>query len=236
MVSTWPPRRSVRGAAALVGDVDELQLRLAHQQLDREVVRRAAAGRGDRQPSGLGMGERDELLVGRDRGLEGRGEHEGDRLDRPDRDEIPHRIVAEVLEHGGPGGDGAARAEQQRVTVGRRLGHRGGSDPARGACAVFDDDLLAERVGQLLRDQTAGDVDAAAGRKRHDQGDLTGGIVLSHRRVQRSERNSRAQPERGGPGQRCVPQKFTKQRRHVSAPVFYRRRPRLHFTAEWNPK
>ena len=52
--------------------------------------------------------------------------------------------------------------QQQRVAVGRGLGGDLGGDHAAAAGAVVDDDLLAQTVGQFLREQPRDDVGAAA--------------------------------------------------------------------------
>ena len=85
-----------------------------------------------------------------------------------DRDEILHRVVVLGLPHRRARGDGAARAEQQRVAVGGRLRHRRAADGAGGAGAVLDDHLLAERFAERGRDGARGDVDVAARRPGHD--------------------------------------------------------------------
>jgi len=68
--------------------------------------------------------------------------------------------------------------EEQRVAVGRGARDRLGADVAARARAVLDDHRLAE-LGLELRLQDAGDeVDQAAGRIRHDNGDRPRGKAL----------------------------------------------------------
>ena len=67
--------------------------------------------------------------------------------------------------------------QQQRVAVGRGLGHLGGAQRAAGAADVFDDDglaaqRLAQRLGQVARHLVGG----PAGRERHDDGDRLVGV------------------------------------------------------------
>ena len=80
------------------------------------------------------------------------------------------------------GGDGAARAEQQGVAVGGRLGHRGAADGTGGAGAVLDHHLLAERFAERRSDGARGDVDVAARRPGHDDAHRLGRKVLRIRR------------------------------------------------------
>ena len=58
--------------------------------------------------------------------------------------------------------------DEQRITVRRRFRDEIGADDAVGAGAVVDHALLAETFGEFLTHETAEDVVAAAGRKRHD--------------------------------------------------------------------
>ena len=59
-------------------------------------------------------------------------------------------------------------AQQQRVAVGRRLGHEVGAEVAVGAGLVLDDHGLLERLRQRLADGAGDDVGRAARRVGHD--------------------------------------------------------------------
>src|SRR2546425_5453006 len=165
-------------SAPLVGHVQQLQVGLAHQQLDRQMVRRAVAGGGNAHLPGPGLGQRKILLERCNRSLGRHRQHDRHGLDRPDCHQVPERVVGKVPEHRRPGGHGAARAEEQGVAVGGRPHYRRGADGAAGAGAVLDDHLLAERFGERRREGAGGNVDVAARRPRHHDAQRAGGEVL----------------------------------------------------------
>ena len=66
------------------------------------------------------------------------------------------------------------RAHEQRVAVGLRSGRNAGAQRAARAAPVVDDELLAGQPGKLRRQRAGKGVGAAAGRKRHDDGDRLG--------------------------------------------------------------
>ena len=66
-------------------------------------------------------------------------------------------------------GVGRHRAHDQRVAVGRRLGHQVGADVAARAGTVLDDDRLAQRAAHLLGQHAGHGVERAAGRVRHHE-------------------------------------------------------------------
>ena len=70
------------------------------------------------------------------------------------------------------------RDEQQRVTVGRRLGHRLRGDVAAGAGAVVDDHLLADAGGQARGEDAGVGVGATAGGEADQDADGAGGVVV----------------------------------------------------------
>ena len=90
-----------------------------------------------------------------------------------DRREILDRIVAELRIEARIDHEGRFRADEQRVAVGRRLRDVFGGDLIVGAGPVLDDHLLAPRLGEALRQDTAERVGHAAGRRRNDDGDDT---------------------------------------------------------------
>src|SRR5438876_2656807 len=167
-----------RRAAAFVRHMQQLQVGLPHQQLDRQMVRRAVAGGSDAHLSGFCFYEGEEFLEGRGQRLRCHRQHDRHGLDRPDCHQVPERVVGKVPEHGRPGGHRAAGAEGQRVAGGGGPHYRRGADGAAGAGAVLDDHLLAERFGERRREGAGGDVDVAAPGPRHHDAQRAGGEVL----------------------------------------------------------
>ena len=76
----------------------------------------------------------------------------------------------------------AARAHEQRVAVGRLLGHEVAGDVAVGAGAVLHHHRLAQRLRQRLRHGARDLVGGAAGREAHDHADRLGREGLRQRR------------------------------------------------------
>ena len=108
------------------------------------------------------------------------------RGDSADRREILLHVIA------GIGAEANARQQHHDgVAVRRGLCGIASADHAAGAAAVLDNDLLAERSGELLTDESAHGVNAAAGRVRHDQGDRPCWIVLRDRRTELCTERSR---------------------------------------------
>ena len=70
------------------------------------------------------------------------------------------------------------RDDQQRVAVLRRCDASSVPMTPPAPAAVVDDDLLAEPLAEVLRDQPPDHVVAAAGRERNDQPDRLGRILL----------------------------------------------------------
>ena len=68
--------------------------------------------------------------------------------------------------------------DDERVAILRRLGDELGPDIAAGTGPIVHDDLLAEPLRKLLRDEARDDVRRAAGRLRHHQPDRLVRIVL----------------------------------------------------------
>lgn len=199
--------------AALVGDVDHLDLlaRLEHQA--GEVLRAAVAGRRVRQRLGLGLGGGEHGAGGRE--LQAVLDDQHHRLvgQLGDGGEVGLRVVGQRLEDADVGGQERGRRGHQRVAVRRRLGHHRQADAARGAGAVVDHEGLAGLGRQLLADQARDHVDAAAGGQRHHDlhgvvGVLVGGLGRGaqerRRRQQRAQGQGReaaaGRPRRGRRG------------------------------------
>ena len=80
-------------------------------------------------------------------------QHRRHRHQRGDRREIAQRVVAEVRIEHDIDRHRAGIAEHQHMAVGRRRRHHLGGDHAAGAGNVLDHEGLAERGGELLREQ-----------------------------------------------------------------------------------
>ncbi len=129
--------------------------------------RAAVAGRSHVDFARIGLGIGDELgdRLGRNRWMH-QDDHRdaddaGDRGDVADEVEI-ELVVERRIDRIGDGG------EKQRVSVRLRIHDGLGAEVAAGSRPIFDDEILAEPLGQPLPDQARGDVDPAAGRKADD--------------------------------------------------------------------
>ena len=160
-----------RRPRAAVRDVGDEGLRLQLEQLAREVVRGAIAGRGVVELAGVLAHQLEEALqVGRGDALRVDDDDLRHARDQADRDEIVLDRVVELGVHRGR--DRVMhRAHEERVAVGRRLGGDAGADCAAGAAAVVDDHLASKRARQHGGQRPGKRVRAAPGRKGNDEGD-----------------------------------------------------------------
>ena len=136
-----PPSRSVtRRPGAAIRHVRQLDAGLVLEELHREVMRRAVAGRAvvDLARARLRAARSNSAAVFAfsDGCVDQR--EAGDR-ERRDRREILDRVVRDLLEEAAVQHD-RVRRHQQRVAVGRRLRRGLGADVAARADAVVDDD------------------------------------------------------------------------------------------------
>ncbi len=189
--------------AARVGDVVDLRAGLLADHLVRHVGDAAVARQpqADRVRPRLGARE-----VGAEVGDAGlRVDHQDLRVDH----RLDHRregllaVVGQAVEQ-----DAVERQSlallQQRVAVGRRLGHARGADGAAGAPEVLDHHRLAPALGQALGDQAGELVGAAAGGHRHHDVDRLRGET--GRLVGGGAGGSREGGEQDGRGQRGTQQ------------------------------
>jgi hypothetical protein len=90
------------------------------------------------------------------------------RQDHGDRREVLHRIEGRVRIR--ERGDGQRRidGEQQRVAVGRRLGHRRVADDAARARTILDDERLLQVFAEALAEQPRDHVGRSTGGIGHD--------------------------------------------------------------------
>jgi hypothetical protein len=113
-----------------------------------------------------------------------------------DRREILQRIERHLRVQVRIDRDQAVLAQQQRVTVGRRLRDQVAGDVAVGARMIVDDDRHGENLGKLLADDACGNIGSAAGWDRHDHLDSPRRILGEHlgaRQYQQAGRKQVAQ-------------------------------------------
>ena len=137
------------------------------EEFGEKMRRRPGAGGRECVLRRIGLDHRDELfrIRRRERRINDQGERR--RGDQAHRREILQRLVGRLLQvrHDR---ERSARGGEQRVAIGRALHHGVGADRAAGAGLVVDDERLAERVLQLLRDHARRDVGGLARRPGHD--------------------------------------------------------------------
>ena len=175
----WLPSTSVVSAAAPLYGTSVTSMPVVALNSSADEMRPAAGRRGaERELARLLLGERDQLGDRLRRKVRMRHDADAHLGDVADRREVAAHVVAGIrIERDVDRGRRRIR-EHQRVAVGRRLRRLPHGDHAVGAAAVLDHDLLAERIGQPLRDQPRDGVVAAARRERHDQRDRARRIGL----------------------------------------------------------
>jgi hypothetical protein len=161
-----------------IGHVGQRNTGRRLQQLRGDVPERALARHADGELAGVGLGVGDHVLQRRERCIGLGGDDQRRVCDQHDRLEILVGIVGHRLVHQPVLRDRARRREQQGVAVRWRLGDHRAADIATSAAAIFNDELLAERVAEHRRDHAGKHVGAAAGWERHHQGDRSGGPRL----------------------------------------------------------
>ena len=92
-------------------------------------------------------------------------------LDRePDRRKVGDRVRRRLLEQILALREGIDRAEHDLIAIRRSLCHAADADRAARAAEIFDDHLLAERLGDFCREDAADNVGAAARPEWNDHG------------------------------------------------------------------
>ena len=119
---------------------------------------------------GFARREREELLQRRHR--HGRGRHQKHRFggDAPHRREGLHAVEGQLRIQAGESGE-RGRGQQQRMTVGRGLGHEVSNGAVVGRDSIVDRHRLAQRGCEPGRDGAGDRVLRAAGRRSHHQAD-----------------------------------------------------------------
>ena len=164
-------------AAALVGDVAEIDLG-ARRQIFRHHVADGAEARRHVVELGLALGgERGELRIGLHAEGGMHGEHDRRTAEIGDVGEVAHGIESRVGVYHRPQHLVGQARDHQGVPVGRGVGHRFRGDHPAGTGPVVDDELLPQRRGQRRREGPAHQVGGPAGGTRHHQADRLGGPV-----------------------------------------------------------
>ena len=137
----------------------------------------AGARRAEQQLARIRAAMRDEITQGFD--AERRRHHQriGAVADVGDAGQIPHGVERKLGLHRHMDGNARGRG-QQRVTVGRGLGHEVRRNRAAGAGTVFNDDRLAPVLAHLLADDARQRVGRAAGGEGDDDAYGFGGEFL----------------------------------------------------------
>ena len=162
------------GARATVRDVGDEGARLLLEQLARQVVRRACAGRAVVELGRVLLHMVEELLeVGRGRlGVD--HQHLGHLGQQGQGDEVFLDVVIELGVHGG--GNGVVHAaHEQGVAIGRRAGRKAGAHGAARAAAVVNHQRFTGGFGELRGQGARKGIGAPTGRKRHHQVHRLGG-------------------------------------------------------------
>ncbi len=182
-----------RRPRAAIGHMRGLDAGARLEQLAGQMVGRAVARRGVARLAFLGLQLGDQLgqrarLLGRDQ------QHHRHEAGQRHQLEILQRIVGKLVVERDVDAVRRGGAEQQRVTVGLRLGDLLGADRAAGAALVLDHDLLAELFRQRHRQDAREDVGRAARRERHDELHRLVRVLLRQRgRARQHQRQPRGQ-------------------------------------------
>ena len=151
------------GSRTLVRYMQHVQLGQHQEQFHRQMRAGADAGRGKIDLPGPRFREGDELLQVARRQRRVNHQHVGQRNRLRDRRQILQRVIGHFFVHRRIDRQ-RADTHQQRVAVRGCARHGFAADHGARARPVFDDDLLAEELRQLRRDDARRDVGAAARR------------------------------------------------------------------------
>ena len=157
-----------RRAAAAIDDVAELHVLLVGDILRHHVADRADARRHVLHAVRRLLHQRDQLLEAVHAERRMHHEHVGRPAEIGDVGEVLDRIEARVLVHRRRQHMRRHAGNLQRVAIGRRARDLGGADQAAAAGAVLDEELLPERLAELLGEHAAEQIVGAAGRIGHD--------------------------------------------------------------------
>ena len=181
--------------AALVRHVQHVDFGLQLEQLAGEMLHGAGAGRRVLQLARPRLRQCDEFLDRSDRHRRMHHQQVGADGGKRYRGKIFLCVVWQLADQRRQDGDRRDVRHHDGVTVGCGPRQEFRRKLAAGAAAVVDDDLLAERFTEFLRDDAADDVGAAAGRKADHHADRFGGVTLGERGAARGAQQTQREQE-----------------------------------------
>ena len=181
----------------LVGHMLDVHFSQQFQVLKRQVPGAAVARRSVINAARIGLAVVDQFLQVLDRHRRIDHENAGHLGQQRHGGEIAIGIERQLGEHEGVDRQRADVADDQRVAVRLRLGHRLHGDIAGAPGAVVDDDFLAQTLGHFAGEGARHDRRAAARRERHHQADRFAWILILGDR-------SIGQRQAGGSGQKIA--------------------------------
>ena len=167
-----------RRRRALVGNVRHLNPGHGLEQLAGEVDRVARTARRECQLAGLLLGQPDQVgdRLYRQRRVDHQHQREACRVRH--KGKVLHRVVGQVPVKGRVDGQRAAWGDQYGVAVRRGFGDRRGRNHAAGAWFVFNDEWLAEPLGQSRPKRARHDIGRCPRRECHHDSDGVRRIIL----------------------------------------------------------
>jgi hypothetical protein len=155
-----------RRRAAAIGHVQDVDAGHLFEQLAGEMLRGAVAGRGVAELARVLLRVVDDLRHGAQGDVLADHQHVVDAGDVGDRHEVLVDVDRQLLPgHDGRDAERGHGGQQDRLAVGRRLGHGLVGDEAAGAGLGLDDHLLADDRPGRVGEQAAQQVGGAAGRE-----------------------------------------------------------------------
>ena len=137
-------------AFAAIGHMQDIDaVGLVEVGLDGVRLRARAPG-AHAQLAGFLLGISDQFRHGFHRQRAVDGQHRARHGDVGHLAQVGARVVGQLLVEGEVGGDRAGDGQQQRVAIGRRLGHIVGADDAAGAAFVFHHHGLSQPFAQAF--------------------------------------------------------------------------------------
>jgi hypothetical protein len=118
-------------------------------------------------------------------------QHIWSEADHANRHEVPAGIIARVDIHAGRDRHRRGVTEQNGIAIGRGLCDRARADGASCTSTILDDDRLTKGGGHFVSDVARHHRGAATGRKRDDQRNRPGRIVISTGQIEGPAQNNK---------------------------------------------